>query len=112
VKTAFEDYDQLSVVALEGDLTGEYVDQIRRETSERLTRRQVRDFVLDLDGMETIDSQGLETLIWLQESCAERLGQLRLARAREHVVKILELTRLAARFDCHPSVDEAIKSLR
>jgi len=30
----------------------------------------------------------------------------------QNLAKVLELTRLASRFECHGDVDEAIKSLR
>jgi anti-sigma B factor antagonist len=111
VKITHEDYDQLTVMTLKGDLTLEHADAFRRAAQARL-EAQVRDFVLDVSGMEFADSKGLETLLWLQEQCGERLGQIRLASPTENVSKILEITRLAPRFDCHAGVESAIKSLR
>ena len=111
LKLNHEDYDQLTVIALQGDLTDEGVDDFRRVSIERVDH-DIRDFVLDLSETEFVDSRGLESLVWLQELAAERLGQVRLACTTENVCKILELTRLAGRFDAHPDVDTAIKSLR
>jgi anti-anti-sigma factor len=111
MKLTCEDYDQLAVVAIRGDLSGEQVDALRKTATDRLGQ-QTRDFVLDITGVDTVDSKGLETLLWLQERCGEKLGQIRLAAPNETVRKILELTRLAARFDIHDDVDSAIKSLR
>lgn len=111
MKLTTENYDHVSVFAIRGDLTADDVDTFRSAAQKRLDE-DVRDFVLDLAQMELIDSQGLETLLWLQETCGERLGQMRLASLQQNIEKILEITRLAARFDCHDSVDSALKSLR
>jgi len=111
LKLNHEDYDELTVLTLQGDLTSEGIDEFRQLSVERV-ENEIRDFVLDLSGTEFVDSRGLETLIWLQELAAERLGQIRLAGVCDNVAKILELTRLSGRFDAHGDVDAAIKSLR
>ena len=111
MKLTFEDYDQLTVLAVQGELVADQADRFRREVIEHMTDK-VRDFVLDLAAMEFVDSEGLETMLWLQDRCADRLGQVRLAGAQDHVRTILKMTRLAARFDCHEDVDAAVRSLR
>lgn len=111
MKITHEDYDQLSVVTLRGDLAAELADELRKLALDRMSHN-VRDFVLDASGMEFVDSQGLEALLWLQDQASEKLGQVRIAALSENVRKILEITRLATRFDCHPDVDSAVKSLR
>ncbi len=111
MKLSHEDYDQLTVLAVRGELEGDEADRFRKAALERMEAK-VRDFVLDLSEMEHIDSRGLEALLWLQDQCAENLGQVRLACAQEHVKTILNMTRLAGRFDAHSDVDAAIQSLR
>ena len=111
MKLSYEDYDQLTVLTVRGEFTTEAVDEFRKVATDRMAK-QARDFVLEVSGMEFIDSKGLESLLWLQEQCGEKLGQVRLAAPTENVTKILEITRLAARFDRHPDVDSAVKSLR
>jgi anti-sigma B factor antagonist len=111
MKLSHEDYEHLTVLTLKGDLTADHTDAFRKAALERLSDN-ARDFVVDLSQTEFIDSRGLETLLWLQEACGEKLGQLRLAGAGGYVAKILEITRLAARFDRHEDIDAAIKSLR
>lgn len=111
MKMTLEDCDQLTVMTLGGDLTVDDVAKFRKAASQRLND-DVRDFVLDISEVEFIDSQGLETLLWLQDTCAENLGQIRLASPTENVSTILRLTRLASHLGCHGDVDAAIKSLR
>jgi len=111
MKITHENYDQLTVVKIQGDLNAELAETLRTLARENLNKT-TRDFVLDMTATEFIDSQGLETLLWLQEECGQKLGQVRLAGSTPNVEKILQLTRLSPRFDRHADVDAAIKSLR
>ena len=110
MKLAHEDHHELTVLSLKGDLASDETDRFRRAALERIEAR-IRDFVLDLEGLDGIDSQGLESLLWLQEQCDERLGQVRLAACQEHLREVLKMTRLAGRFECCDDVESAIKSL-
>ena len=111
MKMTFEDYGQTTVMTLHGDLTADEVSMFRKAATERL-EQQVRDFVLDVANVEFIDSRGLETLLWLQETCAENLGQIRLAGVTANVGTILRITRLAPHLECQDDVDAAVKSLQ
>jgi len=111
MKIVHQDYDQLTVLTLKGELSAEASEALRRVVGDRLAQK-TRDFVIDCGDLEFADSKGLETMLWLQEQAGERLGQVRLAATTPTIEKILEITRLLARFDRHPNVDAAIKSLR
>lgn len=111
MKLAFDDYEHLTVMKVTGELTADDAERFRKAALERI-ERHVRDFVLDLAEVEFVDSKGLESLLWLQETCIENLGQVRLAALTQNVQKILELTRLSARFEREDDVEAAIKSLR
>jgi anti-anti-sigma factor len=110
MKIDYEDRDQTTVMSLNGDLTGDDVERFKRATVQRLDDR-ARDFILDCEHLDAIDSQGLESLLWLQDQCAERLGQMRLVACNENVTKIFEMTRLADQLACHETEDSAISSL-
>ena len=110
MKLTYEDQHELSVLSLKGDLAGEEPDRFRRAALERIEAR-IRDFVLDLEALDSIDSQGLESLLWLQEQCDERLGQVRLAACQDALRDVLKMTRLDGRFECCDTVDDAIRSL-
>jgi len=110
MKLNFEDRDTLTVLTLQGDFTADNSDMFRKAVLEHMNR-ETRDFVLSLEQMEYIDSEGLESLLWLQGQCVERLGQIRLAAAQENVIKILEMTRLDSRLEKSATVEEAILSL-
>lgn len=106
-----DDHDHMTIVQMSGDFSHEYVDAFRRAMSERLGRG-VRDFVLQMNEVQFIDSLALETLLWLQESSAELLGQIRLVDPSPNLRKILEMTRLDHYFEAQADVPAAVKSLR
>lgn len=111
MKLRVDDYDQLAVLNLRGEFLGDDTDQLRKVAIERMEKK-VRDFVIDLSEAEFIDSKGLETLLWLQDEAVTQLGQVRLAACQDTVKKILQITRLAGRFESHDTVEAAVKSLR
>ena len=110
MKISYEDNGPVSVLSITGDLSVDEADRFQREALQRFDH-DVRDFVLDLESVDFIDSRGLESLLWLQDKCTELLGQVRLAACPDHIYKVLEVTRLRTRFDCHPDVDTAVSSL-
>lgn len=103
--------DRITVVNLEGDITLDELDPLRKVVADQLACSNY-DFVIDLSQVEFVDSKGLETLLWLQEQAADRLGQVRLVNPSSPVRQILRLTRLDRAFESHPTVENALKSLR
>jgi len=106
-----EDYDHVSVLALNGEFTADCVDLLRRNVEERLERK-IRFFVIDLETTTFLDSKALETILWIQEKCDELLGQVRLCRPDETCTKILQVTRLDGRFDVFTDVSKAVKTMQ
>lgn len=110
MKTSYEDKGPVTVFSINGDLSYEEADRFQREAMQRMDEN-VRDFVLNLESLDFIDSRGLESLLWLQDKCNELLGQVRLAACPQHIFKVLQITRLNSRFDCHPDIETAVSSL-
>ncbi len=111
MKMKHEDRDQMTVLSLNGEMSRGETDRFRRELLDRLDA-DIRDFVIELSGLESIDSQGLEALLWLQEQSIERLGQVRLANPPEFLRDVLRATRLDGRLESHVGIKNAITSLK
>ncbi len=75
-----------------------------------LTTLDQAKIVIDLDGTETLDSQGLEMLLDVQETLQGRDGQLKVSTANHANRKILEITRLDEHLEVYSSVIDAVKS--
>ncbi|HSI32934.1 MAG TPA: STAS domain-containing protein [Tepidisphaeraceae bacterium] len=107
-----EDYNNVCVVALTADLTHDAAAAVRKTAEERIDQRQIVDFVVDFEKAAFMDSEGLEALLWLKRRCEDLFGQLKLVNLDENCRKILEITRLEPRFECHPDLPAALKTMR
>jgi anti-sigma B factor antagonist len=66
--------------------------------------------VVDLAGLEFIDSSGLAALAHARTQARRAGGDLLLASPQQQVLRILSITRLTDVFSVHASVSEAIES--
>jgi anti-anti-sigma factor len=107
-----EDYGTVCVVALDGDLSGDASKDVRKHAEERIENNRVVDFVVDFEKTDFIDSEGLETLLWLKRRCEDLFGQIKLVNLDDNCRKILEITRLEHRFECHGDLAAALKTMR
>jgi anti-anti-sigma factor len=73
----------------------------------QLSRSKV---VVDIDGTESLDSEGLATFLTLQECLQEIGGDLKITTTNTANRKILEITRLDQHLEVHESVIDAVKS--
>jgi len=107
-----EDYGTVCVVLLDGDLSGDVSKDVRKHADERVEHNRIVDFVVDFEKADFIDSEGLETLLWLKRRCEDLFGQIKLVNLDDNCRKILEITRLEHRFECHGDLAAALKTMR
>jgi anti-sigma B factor antagonist len=75
-----------------------------------LTSQERSSVIVDLDGSETIASEGLEALLGAQESLRAMTGDLKIATSNPANRKILEITRLDQQLEVFETVIDAVKS--
>ena len=109
MKILTQNYNDVTVVELQGDLDGDFVELFQNTISDIIAKRK-GGIVLDMSGVGFIDSQGLEQLLWSRDYCNENKCELRLAGLDENCVKILEITELENEFSCYAELAEAVKS--
>ena len=66
------------------------------------------DVVLQMDGVEFVDSSGLGALVRLLQTARAKGGDLKLSRVPEMLRRSLEMTHVISQFELYDSVDEAI----
>ena len=104
-----EEYDQVAVVNIDGELSQDTVEAFNNAVQEGLQDERIR-FVVNFEKVSLIDSQGLEALLWLKDQCRERQGSVKLAALDETSAKILNMTRIDQAFDIYNGLIEAVKS--
>lgn len=107
-----EDYNQVCVMSVTGDFVSDVASVARKHVEEAIDQRQVVNFVVDFEKAGFMDSDGLETLLWMKRKCEDLFGQVKLINLDEHCHKILEMTRLEHRFECHADLAGALKTMR
>ena len=68
--------------------------------------------VVNLSGIEYIDSGGLGTLVGMLASTRNRHGEIKLVGPNQRVTDLLQRTRLNTVFKSYESDDEAVKAFR
>lgn len=109
MKIKTQDYDDVTVVELQGELDSDIVE-LFKSTMENIVSKRKVGIVLDMSNVGYIDSEGLEQLIWARDYCRENTCQLRLAAIDENCMEILKITRLENQFDRYAELSEAVKS--
>ena len=104
-----QDYNNVTVVELQGELDGDFTELLRNTITDIIAADKTG-IVLDMSAVGFIDSQGLEQLLWARDYCHENKCGFRLAGLDENCDKILEITRLEKEFDCYAELSKAVKS--
>jgi len=107
-----EQYNQVCVMSVTGDFSAENSAAARKLTEEYIEKRQIVDVIIDLENAGFMDSEGLESLLWIKRKCEDLFGQVKLVNLDENCRKILEITRLEHRFECQPDLAAALKNMR
>jgi anti-anti-sigma factor len=109
MKIEHQQYNDVVVLQLQGEFTGETLKSLEDAASNAFASR-VSGIVLDMTKVVFIDSQALEYMIELSEKCRDTTRQLKIAGLDENCAMILELTRLLPQFDTYTELAEAVKS--
>jgi anti-anti-sigma factor len=107
-----DEYNQICVMSLDGEFTADNTALARKQLEESIDKKQIIDFVIDFEKIGFVDSEGLETLLWMKRRCEDLFGRFKLANLDENCRKILEMTRLDHRFEHHPDLPSALKTMR
>jgi anti-sigma B factor antagonist len=100
----------VTVISIEGSVMGgPDASSLNSQLHELLTAGK-KHVVLDLAGVEFMNSSGLGMLIGGASTLKNAGGRLALARASEKIVALIKITRLSPIFDQYESVKDAVAS--
>ena len=104
--------NDVAVITLKGDLLGEPDTTTIREKIHSLVSDGVKNVVIDLGGVNYMNSSGLGTLISTLTTMRNAGGDLRLARVEGKVQNLFMMTQLVKVFDTYETVDRALVSFK
>lgn len=106
----FINKEDVGIYELNGNLIGETDGiPITESFSDKLEEGVLR-FIIDLKGLQHINSSGLGVLITLLTKARKVGGELTLANPSDYIKNLLLITKLNTIFQIHTSVEEAINS--
>ena len=104
-------FDNVTVIKISGRIDTHSVPRLRQQLA--LTNGAAKkNVILDLAGVDFIDSSGLSTLVHTMKQCRGSGGDLRLCKAPQAVRMVLELTRLDKALAIFPNQEGALLSFK
>jgi len=101
--------DGVPVVDIEGDVDM-YTSPGLREQLSKFTSKQQKRIVVNLAGVEFMDSSGIATLVQAYKEARPFNGEVCLASPAGNVLRVLKLSNLTSLFPVFDSVEEAVNS--
>lgn len=102
----------VTVITLQGNLMGGPDATSLNSQINDLLAAQKKNIVLDLNGVEFMNSSGLGMLIGGASTLKNAGGRLVLARASEKILSLIKVTKLSSVFDHYTSVKSATESFK
>lgn len=106
MKMPTEVFGDVVIVHAPEELGAEIATQFRNH----ITTLQQQKVVVDFDGTESFDSEGLESVLDALDELRESNGDLKIISSNTVNRKILEITRINQRLEVFDSVIDAVKS--
>jgi len=103
----------IGVVRIGQALTAATVDSFRDQLSRwQEAERNLKNYVVDLEAVDFMDSAGLGTLIATLKRIVERGGDLKIARLQKKPRMVFEITRAYKVFEIYDTVEDAQRAFR
>jgi len=101
-------YAHLPVLQLSGRFDAHEVEPVNAWLAEQIKTGHAK-IIVNLEGVNFIDSTALSTLVRGLKHCREQKGDLHICKLQQPVRVIFELTRLDKAFDIFATEEEAAK---
>ena len=98
-----------TVLAVRGEVDVYTAPRLREKLVELVTQGK-HQIVVDLEGVEFLDSTGLGVLVGGLKRVRSHDGDLALVCTQHRILKVFEITGLTKVFSIHDSVEDAVKA--
>lgn len=99
--------DGATIVAVEGEIDVYSAPKLRDKITE-LVAAGTYDIVIDMEGVEFLDSTGLGVLVGGLKKVRAHSGSLDLVCSQDRLLKIFRITGLSKVFTIHPSLEASL----
>lgn len=102
--------ERIPVLRLSGELDLRNVPEVRQAIRGLIDEGLVN-FIINLTGLEFIDSSGLGVLVGGLARVREKQGTIKLACSNRRILRVFEMTRLTQLFDIYDNDDDAARDI-
>jgi len=109
VNISIENKDEISIVRVNGEITFSTSGDLRKKLLE-LVDKGSKKIILNIGGVDYIDSSGMATMVEILQKVKSKSGHLVLCKVKDKVKDILEMVKLKDLFEMFDTEEEAIES--
>lgn len=100
----------IGIVQVEKALTAATVDSFREQLLDwQEAEKSIKNYVIDMEKVDFMDSAGLGTLIAMLKRVTERGGDMKIACLQKKPRMVFEITRAYKVFEIYDSVEDALR---
>jgi len=110
MKLSSKEIDGVTVIELDGNVLGGPDATALNDTLHKLIEKKKKSVVVDLAGVQSMNSSGLSMLINGLTTMRNAGGELKLSGASKKIESLLVITKLTTVFELYPTVKKAIAS--
>lgn len=104
-------HQSIGVIQVGSALTAATADPFHEQFNRwQEAEREVNNFVVDMDGVDFMDSAGLGVLITILKRITERGGDVKIAKLQKKPRMVFEITRAYKLFEIYDTVDDALRA--
>ena len=112
MKISSREVQEVTVLDLSGDFSRRETYVSVRERVRGLLADDKKKILINLAGLERMDSGGLATLVEAFVSTRKQDGALKLVNVSDRIRKLLTLTKLVSLFEIHDTEEQALASFQ
>jgi anti-sigma B factor antagonist len=112
MKLSTKESEGITTIALSGNVLGGPDATELNDTLHLLLEKKKKKIVVDLSGVQSMNSSGLSMLIGALTTMRNSGGDLKIAAASKKIESLLVITKLSTVFELFPTVKKAIASFQ
>jgi anti-sigma B factor antagonist len=110
MKLSTKEIDGITIVELDGNVLGGPDATALNDSLHKFIEKKKKKVVVDLSGVQTMNSSGLSMLINGLTAMRNAGGDLKIAAASKKIESLLVITKLTTVFELFPTVKKAVSS--
>ena len=107
----FEKIDDILIISLYGELDHHSSEEIRAMLDDRIERDDIKNLILNFEHVTFMDSSGIGVVIGRYKKMQQKKGTLCIAKARNNINKVFEISGLYKLIKSYDTVDEAVRCI-